>query len=299
MFYLKKKTFGYQIYEGEPDDETLFALSISEKKFLENKLDNLQTSLDEAEEKNEKLSHKLNHERYYQEDLQKEKASLEEQFNNLKYDYDEVVKRTNYLSKIIRERSNAARNITPKKKHTGYVYVFTQPFLYRYEKEGRLYNESLLKTKFQTPYNIDIDYKYAYEQCLDDFTFDRTDRKDYANLLGLQTGFYLEKYEYIEKFIKQKISERCKGDFSKTKEITEEINKMNIICNPQLIRNGLSGYWEFLFFHKYHFDNIPETMSVKRKKKKTEASASDSGEDANKENVDNVEVDIIEEEAED
>lgn len=298
MFYLKKKRFGYQTYEGEPDDDTLYVISKKEYNNYEKAVEGFQEDIESLSDEVEKLNAEAKRDRSIRHSLYEENDGLKKQIEEINTDRDKYFGRSEYFSKILRERSNAARNITPKKKHTGYVYVFTQPFIYRYEKEGRIYSESLLKTKFQTPYKIDMDFKYIKEQCLDDFTFNKIDKQGYGNLLGLQTGIYLEKFEDIEKYIRKKISEQCKGDLSKSKEITKAINDMNIICNPQLIRNGLSGYWEFLFFHKRHLDSIPEAMSVKRKKKKTEAAASDSDEDAIKENISNVEISVVEEEAE-
>lgn len=295
MYYIKKSRFGYTNYNGEIDDDTLIVINRKEYDKLDEKViefqDEIETLSDELEELNAEVERNKNV-RNERDELYKESNNLKKEIKEVKSDRDKYVGRSEYFSKILRERSNSERKITPKKKHTGYVYVSTQPIVYRYEKEGRIYSEILLKTKFQTPYQIGIDFKYVNAQCLDDFTFDRINKKGYASLLGLQTGFYLEKFEDIEKYIRKKISEQCKGDFSKPKEITKAINDMNIICNPQMIRNGLSGYWEFLFFHKFHLSSIPDSMSIRHKKNKQATETSEIDEENSKKS--NEEIEIIE-----
>ncbi|MFR8353144.1 MAG: hypothetical protein ACLVB1_11320, partial [Blautia obeum] len=77
---------------------------------------------------------------------------LQTQLNEAKqYGVDQEILNKNLL-RILRERANADRSITPKKQHHGYIILCSQQLNENHKKDGI----STWKTQIQTPYPVTL-----------------------------------------------------------------------------------------------------------------------------------------------
>ena len=90
---------------------------------------------------------------------------LQTQLNEAKqYGVDQEILNKNLL-RILRERANADRSITPKKQHHGYIILCSQQLNENHKKDGI----STWKTQIQTPYPVTLKSYEIQGQIFQDF----------------------------------------------------------------------------------------------------------------------------------
>lgn len=217
------------------------------------------------------------------EDVDHVYMSKEEYYSLLKKSSvnDSIIKK---FQKIMKDRANSDRDIHPKKTHTGYIYIYTVKENYKYKYDGKFYTVDLFKTSFQTPYTIEYSYNEAMSLVLKDFGTQYSDC--YAEAIGINGIEILDKYEDIYDAAEKEAfntddrndededdfifySEMCNNTLSHRQKILNQYLNTNFIIKPTLRANGLTGYYEFIFKHRYEI-NVPENMMKKRRKKKKE-----------------------------
>lgn len=80
------------------------------------------------------------------------------------YGVDQEILNKNLL-RILRERANADRSITPKKQHHGYIILCSQQLNENHKKDGI----STWKTQIQTPYPVTLKSYEIQGQIFQDF----------------------------------------------------------------------------------------------------------------------------------
>lgn len=73
------------------------------------------------------------------------------------------------LLRIMRERANASRKLSPKKEHSGYVILMMQQIDWSYKKgHGETVNATIWRSSVQTPYSASLPYKSISEYIRED-----------------------------------------------------------------------------------------------------------------------------------
>lgn len=142
------------------------------------------------------------------------------------------------LLEISRERSNAERNIRPKKKRSGYVVLSSRQKKYKYKANRYEIAEAYLwETVIQTPYVVEFTAEQAITETQE--LFERDERgKWLIGRLGI-FGEYDGKYEDMLN------DPRC-----------ATWTDYNIIVEKIFNANVKAGYWEIVITHTKPLDNI-------------------------------------------
>lgn len=156
------------------------------------------------------------------------------------------------LLRISRERANADRGLTPKKKHTGYVVLSSTEKEYRVDTRKVMVWETIL----QTPYPVDFtdeQVKKETETALCDPEY-RNSSGNFAvagfitKKLGIDY-YYRANYEEFYRMLRQK------NTYEK-----EQITAVNIMMQPKIRANYKAGYWEIIFIHTKSLNTIPKAL---------------------------------------
>lgn len=191
---------------------------------------------------------------YYNETLKLEKQ-LEESnsyANDIKKKYDKINVVCKSFLRQCRERSNQDKGQFPKKKHTGYSLVISNPKDYQYTFNGSKKRTMIFETVLQTPYPIDFTYQEVYELVDNDLDFGEDSNK----LLDYMGAYQLSKKNRYEEIL----------DIYADEEIESE----NIFFNQNIRMNGRDGYWELTINHTRPLLSPPSIMRFPPKKKKSE-----------------------------
>lgn len=143
-----------------------------------------------------------------------------------KDDYNSLIREKNNLIRVHRERSNSARDLRPKKEHTGYVLISgmegqTKQFGYTFK---------CYKYKFQTPYDIILSFEDAKK-------YISSDIKQFDNFLLLDN----REHNYRKFSVYLDFSEFDSEEFD---DIWE--NEL-IFFDLKIKQNGFKQYWEVEF----------------------------------------------------
>ena len=142
------------------------------------------------------------------------------------------------LLDISRERSNADRNIRPKKERSGYVVLSSRQKKYRYRANQHDMEEVYLwETVIQTPYSVEFTAEQAMTETRELFARDENGEW-LIGKLGIR-GEYSGKYEDMID------DPRCATWMD-----------YNIIVEKIFNANVKAGYWEIIITHTKPLENI-------------------------------------------
>lgn len=206
-----------------------------------------------------------------------------ENHDELKTKYKELEQENERLKRIndsfirqIKERSNAAKGIYPKKQHTGYLLISSQQKEKKYY-DGKWKTVFVFETVFKTPYTVDYKYEDVMYMIKNDFLksdssntsiiallgFSRIiDCKSYSDLFKCEEALSLRKqYEHV--YMEQKGKNYLfPEDYTRIKkDYEEDLNKSCFNLNARI--NGRELCWEMIINHFASIANIPESVRYK------------------------------------
>lgn len=137
--------------------------------------------------------------------------------------------------RIMKERSNAERGLSPKKQHTGYIVLSTTEKFYKFEN----YWETII----QTPFGLNMPAHIAdnlSEELFAPYTIE-PEVEEYKSLIS-KIGINGEKI--IEEF----------------KHLTGKEKTSNTVFFKSMKGNFKSGFWEILIKHTRELSEVPWEM---------------------------------------
>ena len=171
---------------------------------------------------------------------------LQEEISALKKEADSERHKNGNLIRILKEKSNAGRGLTPKKEHCGYVFLSGEEFTYIHKHSFNEYsrdNETLplpcWRVRFQTPYSVEMDFKSVTGLVFDDL----------INKIGVPMGL-----KSVRNISNQTIS-TVKGWL----EIPG-----NFIFKTSYRANGVKGFWEAEYLIKNMISVLPEMLKIQK-----------------------------------
>jgi hypothetical protein len=158
------------------------------------------------------------------ENIKKENKFQSEELELYKEKCTKLQRENETLIRIHREKSNAQRELIPKKAHNGYLFLSGKKTKFKFfegfkDKECYLY-------KFQTPYDICLSYNFVLESVFKDL------KERILKDLKIQKGKCVSTMDYFKNI-----------KLNDLKELWENQDE-SIIFNLKLIQNGLKGFWE-------------------------------------------------------
>ena len=250
---------------------------------LNNDIKRLKQRYNELDEIRQKAIDRAKYCEYELKESKKEIENLKNTINEKDEELDNWKRCNRNLLRINKEKSNAKRGIYPKKEHSGYLLIYSNPIDYKYYLHGTHKKAQLYQTAFQTPYTIDVSYEDAYESIYDDLA-----KKQNGNLCLLsQLGaYYFWADDIYEVIIENNIKEAQENYYNNLiKEFTEENNRKPYYSEEEEIKrecwdydtyyffnmnlrlNGKEGYWEVVLWHNFPINEVPPIMRYKREKK--------------------------------
>lgn len=83
-------------------------------------------------------------------------------------EYLDYTKQITELKRVIRERSNSERGISPKKTRSGYVLLTYDTQMFRMQFKDQNIGAKSIRLLLETPYPLNTFYKDAYNSVIDD-----------------------------------------------------------------------------------------------------------------------------------
>lgn len=246
--FVRKTMIGYKELDGGHSDPecTHVILTLKEYDSLLHKLSQLEQKATEEKRKAEK--EKRDSQNREQQTVQKANQAIEAWKKEVEKERVESAHQRGLnenLLRIARERANAARKLTPKKEHSGYVVVISSEKTYRYKNGRRLKSTKLWETVIQSPYSIEFSAKQTEKLILQEFFPETGEWK--AARLGIDRWIAGD-YE----------------DFLQTADKDEEAMKQNVaLMEYRSFRaNYRAGYWEMILVHTRPLGVVPKDMRV-------------------------------------
>ena len=255
----------------------------NEIKSLNNDIKILKQRYNELDEIRQKAIDRAKYCEYELEESKKEIEDLKNVVNEKDEELDNWKRCNRNLLRINKEKSNAKRGIYPKKEHSGYLLIYSNPIDYKYYLHGTHKKAQLYQTAFQTPYTIDVSYEDVYDSVIDDLAKKRNDEPCLLKQLGC---YYFWPYDIYEVIIENNIKEarddyynylieefikknNRKPYYSEEEEIERESwdYDADYFFNMNLRLNGKEGYWEVVLWHNFPINEVPPIMRYKREKK--------------------------------
>lgn len=182
---------------------------------------------------------------YYQDEinsLQNELNALKSDLNIANNEVDNLNDLNANLKRIMRERANAKRGLTPKKVHNGYLILdcleYNYQFRYFVGKKSQIMNYPCWKIRLQSPYDVSIPFKHAFKDIDNDL------RTLFGLSLNINFKINVDKVTFEE--------------FEQHWDSSSEENK-NFIFKDSYKANTKSGFWEVEYLVKSSIF-IPEDM---------------------------------------
>lgn len=165
-------------------------------------------------------------------ELERKIAELEEEARRAAERLREAVAQRDNLLRINRERANAARELTPKKQHTGYTVLLSD------EKKSSTQRESFWDTRIQTPYSIDFDEGTVRMRIEEELLASK----------GLVTRLGVKGIMKSEELMQLSLEE--KGALLSQNRVTDHFLRVNY----------RAGYWEIVVRHTKPLGIVPEEL---------------------------------------
>lgn len=237
-----KSLMGYKP-ENERNKATHVILSLDEFNSLHNEIHDLEFQIQKNNEvyntaikKQQQLSDIRLKE--IEDKAQERLESLQRDLDKIKAELYRVNDLNVNLKRIMRERANAKRGLTPKKAHHGYIVLDSQQYnyIFRYYVQGNANTDNFpcWKVRIQSPYDSSIPYNTVVKDIRDDLI------KVFGASLNIKSVLNVDGYSY-ENFKKEWNSDK------------------NFIFKTSYKANIRSGFWEVEYLVKSSIF-IPEDM---------------------------------------
>lgn len=194
------------------------------------------------------------------------------------------------ILRVYKERENAKRGLYPKKEHTGYLLLSSNPIDYKFYHDGVHKIEKIYQHVFQTPYTLDLDYFDVYNSMFNDIT--HKDKNGFYILKELSCKRYnfAKRYEELIDDINTMRNKRFHELIEKYRKENgcydigiDEENKLHdqayteelyFFFNIDIRMNGKEGYWEVIMQSTCPLPVVPKEMRF-RKGNKDETKSKD------------------------
>ena len=234
---------------GESGTATHVILSVEEYDALRSEVASLHDDITEA--KNQTKSVKSEYARLTKK-LEKEteeririiESDAEERIKVANREKDYQVQLNRNLLRINKERSNLQRNLSPSKKHSGYVVLQSRQVEIRFRKRNKVGTDYVWETTIQTPYSIDFTLEQVDKQIADDLFTDEWKISE----IGIVS---YEINDYV-KLLTEKDEYGVSGE--------ERLKIENTVFKKLYKRNVRSGFWEVVYMHSLPLKAIPADM---------------------------------------
>ena len=258
LVFTKKNALGYKTVDMKDRSEITHVI-FTYKQYLEcynemqdlyrkiSILNNDMSNLQNDYKRESSLAHSLYEER---EKFLKQAEENQKLIEETKKKDDRLEAICNSFVRQCKERSNQEKGQVPKKQHTGYSLVISNPRDYPYTFQGSRKKTILFDSIFQTPYPIDYSYEDAYELVDRDVVFGE-DEDMLLDYMG--ADMFSEKRRYEEVLEEHKF---------------ENIDDQNVFFNQNIRMNGRDGYWELTISHTKPLSSPPSIMRFVKKRKK-------------------------------
>ena len=153
-------------------------------------------------------------------ELQKKVDEAEQCQADMEKEISIIKKRDNNLIRITKERSNAARGLSPKKKHNGYLVLQTEQW-----KDGK---HVAWRSVIQTPYPSSIPKEQIYSKIMDEDFWNDENVFGALGIVSMRTEGFKGKYESFG--------------------MNEEGYEKNGCYNWLFKANYMTGLWEVVIF---------------------------------------------------
>lgn len=173
---------------------------------------------------------------------------LKQQIDSLKNDVNYYRKLNNNLIRICKERANSARNLKPKKQHTGYVVISSQ------EKEVYVYYKNnqnkviVWETVLQSPYSIEFHASQARRQTKEEL-FRTEEHEGLLEKIGIKLAVF-DGWD-LDKIVAQ--------------EGIDVLKKHSFAFSFKVRANYRAGFWEAIILHSLPLKVVPQDMQPAKK----------------------------------
>ena len=198
----------------------------------------------------------------------------------LKQENERLMEIKECLSRQVKERANVEKDNRPKKEHTGYMLVLSNPIDYRYLHHGNKRRITLFETILQSPYNLNYSYEDARTLIYDDISKNNDNNDNMLNLLGAKHCYSEKKYEELidneinniqQEWFNERVKEYTQehkwkpnwDEECKLRTASKEI-ELNLYFDFNIRINGKDGRWELIFFHTDPLAKVPNNMRFKK-----------------------------------
>lgn len=253
--FVKKTVIGYKTLSEENKNEvTNVVISIDQYRELKKELYELSRKEIDLSNSLKDINTRFNDNVSYSRNLFSKCEDLRLQLANKQNELDESITKREKLKAICnsfvrqcKDRSNQEKEQFPKKQHTGYSLVSSNPKDYQYIKGGNRKKVAIFESIFQTPYLINFDYYEAYDLVDQDLCFGEEDDQ-LLDYMGADNITYKTRYEEL---------------FDEYK--SEQIENNNIFYNQNIRMNGRDGYWELVINHTKPLKSPPMIMRFSKR----------------------------------
>lgn len=271
IIYVKKTVLGYKELSDKNIEETTHVIwpyesfdrfikqhnnLIEDLNELKNKEIELTTELKEVKSnlaKEESYSSRL-YNGYNT--LKKQNTTLTEKLEKSEEELERISSSRDNLIRQVKERSNQERNLYPKKQHTGYCLISSNPKDYKCTVSGSKIKEIIYETIFQTPYSINYQYEEVTDLVSDDLSYGELGDR-FIDYIGI---------DEVKDFI------RYDDVVEEYKYNKHELESINLLYAKNIRMNGRDGYWELILQHTKPLSPLPENMRFAKKKDKNKDS---------------------------
>ena len=257
IIFAKKTALGYKTLSNAYTAEATNVI-ISTKQYIDgkNEIEYLNRQLTILNNDLENKKKEINAEIRNCNALFNENKELKKQIKDNEQYLEETKKKDERLKAICnsfirqcKERSNQEKGQTPKKQHTGYSLITSNPKDYQYIYKGSRRKALIFESVFQTPYPIDYSYFEAYELVDGDVAFGE-DEDMLLDYMGADEFSIEHRYEDVY-----------------DKYSDDDLENKNIFYNQNIRMNGRDGYWELILNHTKPLSSPPSIMRFPKKNK--------------------------------
>ena len=173
-------------------------------------------------------------------------SELTTQNDNIIRECDRLKRINDTFLRQVKERANSDKKLFPKKQHSGYCLVSSNPKTYRYKDRNNIKFIDVYETIIQTYYSLEYAYEDIYSNIIFDLTAKTNKSLSIVEILGFNELNTSDDYTFIE-YNPENI-EYCFG--------------------LKLRANGRDNYWEAVLYHIKPLQNaIPANLRFNKNKK--------------------------------
>lgn len=227
---------------GDKHEPTHRLLTVEEYDELEQRLRALEYRLREEQIQKEQAVKRAREDAFYavqraENETRLRETELESQLEAMREERDRQIALNANLLRINRERANAARGLTPKKQHSGYVVLQSQEREIRYPYGRGTRTMPGWETTLQTPYSVELSEETAREQI--EREMNGGEAPGLLKKLGMEGAVEVDRLW----------------------QLAEGHEPMpNVAVRQKLRANYRAGYWEVSYTHTLALDSVPKEL---------------------------------------